>query len=212
MAGVPQQVPEGLPDGVPEELPEGRTEPDGSAVVRVLGYNIRSLKDDPAETARVVRACRPDVLCVQEAPRFWRWARKSADFASACEMLWVGGGRPASGPMLLTSPRMRVEWTEDVLLPRTPGLHQRGFAVAGLRVGEGAAAPRLTALSCHLSLSPGERAEQARAALERVAGRGPCVVAGDINEGPGGAAWSLLAGELDDAWGTAAWGGEWTSE
>jgi hypothetical protein len=55
------------------ELPDSRTESDGSAVVRVLGYNIRSMRDDEDALARVIRACAPDVVLVQEAPRFFRW-------------------------------------------------------------------------------------------------------------------------------------------
>lgn len=43
------------------------------APVRLLSYNIRSLRDDPAAVARVVRAIRPDVACLQEVPRLWAW-------------------------------------------------------------------------------------------------------------------------------------------
>lgn len=40
-------------------LPNSRTEPDGSAVIRVLSYNIRSLRDDTDALARVIKACAP---------------------------------------------------------------------------------------------------------------------------------------------------------
>ncbi|MFD0632519.1 endonuclease/exonuclease/phosphatase family protein [Catenulispora yoronensis] len=53
--------------------------------VRVLSYNVRSLRDDRAALARVVRGCEPDVVCVQESPgssagagRLGRWPRSSA--------------------------------------------------------------------------------------------------------------------------------------
>jgi endonuclease/exonuclease/phosphatase family metal-dependent hydrolase len=111
--------------------------------------------------------------------------------------------------MILASLRAHVERTEDVLLPRTPGLHQRGFATARLRFG---AVARLGVLSFHLSLQARERREQARALRERVAALGPCsVAAGDVNERPGGRAFRLLGEELRDAWETAPWGAGYTS-
>ncbi|MET8299385.1 NAD(P)-dependent oxidoreductase, partial [Streptomyces sp. NPDC005180] len=47
-------------------LPNSRTESDGSAVVRALSYNIRSLRDDEDALARVIRACRPDLVFIQD--------------------------------------------------------------------------------------------------------------------------------------------------
>ena len=58
----------------PGELPASG-QVGGDAVVRVLSYNVRSLRDDPAAVARVVRACAPDLVLVQEAPRFFRWRK-----------------------------------------------------------------------------------------------------------------------------------------
>src|SRR5690348_9130132 len=103
-----------------EDLPGSRTEADGSAVVRLLSYNVRSLRDDRAALARVIRACAPDVVCVQEAPRFFRWRKHAARLAQATGLYYVTGGAPATGPMILASLRAFVEHTEDVLLPRTP--------------------------------------------------------------------------------------------
>ena len=60
-----------------EDLPSSATEPD-SAIVRVLSYNIRSMRDDTAALARVIRACAPDLVLVQEAPRFFRWRKAAA--------------------------------------------------------------------------------------------------------------------------------------
>ncbi|MGW5694584.1 endonuclease/exonuclease/phosphatase family protein, partial [Streptomyces asiaticus] len=59
------------------DLPGSTTGPD-AAVVRVLSYNIRSMRDDREALARVIRACAPDVVCVQEAPRFFRWRKAAA--------------------------------------------------------------------------------------------------------------------------------------
>lgn len=107
-------------DQMPPSLPKSRTEPDGSAVIRVLSYNIRSLRDDEEALARVIRACEPDLVLVQEAPRFFRWRKHAARLAAKCDLVVLGGGATAAGPLLLCSLRVFVERAEDVLLPRTP--------------------------------------------------------------------------------------------
>ncbi|WP_461008234.1 endonuclease/exonuclease/phosphatase family protein [Streptomyces capparidis] len=193
----------------PGGLPESHTEADGSAVVRILSYNVRSLRDDRDALVRVVRACAPDVVCVQEAPRFYRWRKKAAWLARDCGLTVVTGGQPAAGPLLLASLRARVLTAEDVLLPRTSGAHRRGFATATLQFG----AARLAVVSCHLSLHAAERHEQAQALLRRLADTGEryAVAAGDVNERPEGKSWELLAGELRDAHAAAPWGGTFTS-
>ncbi|MGI5198777.1 endonuclease/exonuclease/phosphatase family protein [Streptomyces sp. CA-288835] len=190
-------------------LPTSHTEPDGSAVIRVLSYNIRSMRDDTEALARVIRACAPDLVLVQEAPRFFRWRKKLARLAAASGQVILSGGATASGPALLSSLRATVERSEDVLLPLTPGLHRRGFATAVVRFG----AARLGVLSCHLSLQKDERYEQGGLLLDRLAAlEAPYAIAGgDVNEGPGGRTFKRLATELQDCWAVAPWGGEYTS-
>ncbi|WP_432097611.1 endonuclease/exonuclease/phosphatase family protein [Streptomyces sp. bgisy100] len=194
------------------DLPESRTEPDGSAVVRVLGYNIRSMRDDRVALARVIRACAPDLVCVQEAPRFFRWRKAAAWLARATGLVYVTGGATASGPLILSSLRAQVERTEDLLLPRTPGLHQRGFATAVVRIG----GARLGVLSCHLSMNADERYEQGGLLLDRMhrftaEGVPHAVAAGDLNDRPEGRTFRRLAAELQDGWATAPWGVEHTT-
>ncbi|MFJ2743956.1 endonuclease/exonuclease/phosphatase family protein [Streptomyces sp. NPDC087440] len=191
-------------------LPPSRTEPDGSAVVRVLSYNIRSMRDDREALARVVRACAPDLVLIQEAPRFFRWRKKAAWLAAHSDLVVLSGGATAAGPLLLCSLRATVERTEDVLLPRTPGLHQRGFATAVVRIG----GARLGVLSCHLSLQGEERFTQAGLLLEQLAAMGVthAVAGGDLNDRPDGKSFRLLADRLQDGWAVAPWGGEYTSE
>ncbi|GGN84120.1 hypothetical protein GCM10011579_073580 [Streptomyces albiflavescens] len=190
-------------------LPNSRTEADGSAVIRVLSYNIRSMRDDTAALARVISACAPDLVLIQEAPRFFRWRKKLARLAAASGQMILSGGAPASGPALLCSLRATVERTEDVLLPLTPGLHRRGFATAVVRFG----GARLGVLSCHLSLQKDERYEQGGMLLDRLAGLdAPHMIAGgDLNERPDGPTFKRLAGALQDAWATRPWGAEYTS-
>ncbi|PJM91731.1 endonuclease/exonuclease/phosphatase family protein [Streptomyces sp. CB01373] len=192
-------------------LPNSRTEPDGSAVIRVLSHNIRSMRDDTEALARVIRACAPDLVLVQEAPRFFRWRKKLARLAAAADLVILTGGATASGPAILCSLRATVERTEDVLLPLTPGLHRRGLATAVVRFG----GARLGVVSCHLSLNAEERYDQAGVLLDRLAGMGVehAVTGGDLNEGPDGPAFRRLADSLQDGWATAPWGAEatWTS-
>lgn len=192
------------------DLPAGRTEPDGSALVRLLSYNIRSMRDDRRALARVIRACAPDVVCVQEAPRFFRWRKHAAWLARECGLVYVTGGATATGPMILATLRASVLHTEDVLLPRTPGLHRRGFATAVLGFGPSA---RLGVLSCHLSLQTDERQAQGRMLLDRLEALGTphTVAAGDLNERPRGRTFRQLAARLQDGWAVAPWGGEYTS-
>ncbi|MFB6815591.1 endonuclease/exonuclease/phosphatase family protein [Streptomyces sp. NPDC056347] len=189
-------------------LPDSRTEPDGSAVVRVLSYNIRSMRDDPGALVRVIGACAPDLVFIQEAPRFFRWRKRAAWLAARTDLVVLGGGATAAGPLLLCSLRATVERTEDVLLPLTPGQHRRGLATSVVRI----AGTRIGLLSFHLSLQREERLAQAGAVLERMDAMGVehAVAAGDLNDVPPGGAFARLAGGLQDCWTVRPWGGEHT--
>ncbi|MDQ0813910.1 endonuclease/exonuclease/phosphatase family metal-dependent hydrolase [Streptomyces sp. B3I7] len=189
-------------------LATSRTEPDGTAVIRALSYNVRSLKDDTDALARVLTACAPDLVLLQEAPRFFRWRKKLARLAAASGLVMLSGGGTAAGPALLCSLRATVERTEDVLLPLTPGQHRRGFATAVVRFG----GARLGVLSCHLSLQEQERHQQGGLLLDRVAALGtPHVLAGgDLNEPPTGRTFGRIAADLRDCRTAAPWGEEHT--
>ncbi|MGP4011935.1 endonuclease/exonuclease/phosphatase family protein [Streptomyces sp. 4N124] len=195
-----------------ELLPNSRTEPDGSALIRVLSYNIRSMRDDTNALARVITACAPDLVLIQEAPRFFRWRKKLARLARAANLVILTGGATAAGPAILCNLRATVERTEDVLLPLTPGRHRRGFATAVVRFG----GARVGVLSCHLSLQRDERYDQSGMLLDRLAGLGVdhAIAGGDLNERPGGRAFTRIADTLQDCWSTAPWGAEhtWTRD
>jgi endonuclease/exonuclease/phosphatase family metal-dependent hydrolase len=176
--------------------------------VKVLSYNIRSMRDDTDALARVISACAPDLVLIQEAPRFFRWRKKLARLASASGLVVLTGGGTAAGPAILCDLRVTVERTEDVLLPLTPGRHRRGFATAVVRIG----GARLGVLSCHLSLQKDERYDQAGMLLDRLAGMGVdhAVAGGDLNERPAGPAFSRVADSLQDCWAGGPTGGEHT--
>ncbi|RMI40487.1 endonuclease/exonuclease/phosphatase [Actinomadura harenae] len=167
--------------------------------VRVVSYNIRSLRDDPDAVARVVRALRPDVLCLQEVPRFGSWWWQRRRLARACGMR-VAAGRRACGLAVFTAPRVERVAREFHLLSRVPGLHRRALAVAVLRVD----GVPLIAATTHLDLADEPRLRHAGeilARLERARARhrGPLVLTGDINEEPGGQAWGRLVRHFQDA-------------
>lgn len=179
-----------------------------SAEIRLLSYNVRSLRDDKDAVAAVIRACRPDVVCIQEAPRFFRWRSKAAWLARASDLVVVTGGRPAGAMLLLASLRLRVISTHDVLLTKRARLHQRGLAMAVFEAG----GARFGVASMHLDLVASERERHVPEVIAHVTSLGvPAVVAGDVNEEPGDPAWELLTARFRDAYAVAPDGGEFTS-
>jgi endonuclease/exonuclease/phosphatase family metal-dependent hydrolase len=175
--------------------------------VRVLSYNVRSLRDDAQAVATVIRACQPDIACIQEAPRFLRWRSKCAALARESGLVVVTGGRPAGAMLLLASLRVNVIAARDVLLSKKRGLHQRGIALAELEI-DGA---RIVVGSIHLDLDAAERRRHVDEILLRASAFGaPSVLAGDINEEPSEPAWQALTKQYRDAYAVAPKGGEYT--
>jgi len=169
--------------------------------IRLLTYNIRALRDDADAVSAVIRALSPDVVCVQEAPRFMRWRSKRAAVARKAGLVVATADRPA-GLMLMTSLRATVVSTNFVLLSKRPKLHQRGVCAALLDIG----GVRWHIASVHLSLSDEERQIHLPELWSAVGTVGPLVVAGDINEEPGGPVWTELGTRLVDAWETTRTG------
>jgi endonuclease/exonuclease/phosphatase family metal-dependent hydrolase len=173
---------------------------DASVVVRLLSYNVRSLRDDAAAVAAVMSACTPDVVCIQEAPRFLRWRSKCAALAREAGLVVVTGGRTAGAMLLLCRLGVDVRWRSDVLLSKTPGLHQRGLAVAGLRLRR----RDFVVASFHLGLRGDERLRHVEEIASRLRGAdAPTVLAGDVNERPGEPAWSALTVRWRDGYAVA---------
>jgi endonuclease/exonuclease/phosphatase family metal-dependent hydrolase len=171
--------------------------------VRVVGYNVRSLRDDGDAVARVIRGCRADLVCLQEVPRFLGWRRRRRRLADRCA-LTVASGRRVAGLAVLAGPRARVLHREYHLLTRVPGLHRRGLAIAVVEI-DGA---RLAAASIHLDLEDAARrahAGEVIALLDRArrSFSAPVVLAGDINEEPEGQAWRILARRFQDGYAVA---------
>jgi endonuclease/exonuclease/phosphatase family metal-dependent hydrolase len=175
------------------------------SVLRVLSYNVRSLRDDEAAVGRVIRAAGAHVVCIQEAPRLLRWRAKCAALARRSGLVVVTGGRLAAGNLILCDLGVEVLAVRDQLLSATPGRHQRGAALAELRWrGQ----PFVLA-GTHLDLEPADRLRHVAELDQLLAGfdsPGPAVLAGDINDEPGSPVWAALAASRTDAFAAAGSG------
>jgi endonuclease/exonuclease/phosphatase family metal-dependent hydrolase len=169
-------------------------------VLRLLTYNVRSLRDDAAAVARVIHSAQPHVVCIQEAPRFLRWRSTCAALARRSGLVVVGGGRPAAANLLLSSLAVEVEAADDVIFSRDSRRHVRGTATAILRL----AGVRFAIAGIHLDLAAQPRrrhVDELHTTLERsLPAQVPVVVAGDVNDQPGSAVWGALSARYVDAW------------
>ncbi|NUS72721.1 MAG: endonuclease [Corynebacteriales bacterium] len=147
--------------------------------IRVLCYNMRAFRDDVPALIDVVRGIEPDLVFVQETPRFIRWRSRSAGLAAACGLVVVpGGGAPACGNMLMVRPAVAVDRARPMRFPHTIGEQPRGGAVAKLSLN----GTRFTAAGVHLGHPRHERLRHAEYLLQELSDPDPLLVAGDFNE------------------------------
>jgi endonuclease/exonuclease/phosphatase family metal-dependent hydrolase len=169
------------------------------AELRLLTYNVRSLRDDVDAVASAIRACEPDVVCVQEAPRMFRWRSKRAALARKSGLVVATADRPG-GLMVMTSLAVKVIGTRFTRLPKTPDLHQRAVASADVELR----GSRWSIVSVHLGVDAEERSRHLESFYAFVdASESPLVVAGDFNNEPDGPIWRSLAGRLQDSYAVA---------
>jgi len=164
--------------------------------LRILSYNIRALRDDRSAVIRVLRGLDPDVVCIQEAPRYIRWRSRCAALARESGLLFAGGGRRTGGTVMLASLRVDVRSTIEYQFSRTPNLHRRGAVAARVH----RAGVSLVVASIHLGLDADERIRH-RSELVGLVDRfasAVAVLAGDINERPDQPTWLALAAEFVD--------------
>ena len=167
--------------------------------LRLLTYNVRSLRDDVDAVAAVIRSCEPDVVCVQEAPRMLRWRSKRAALARRSGLVVATANRPG-GLMVMTSLAVKVIATRFTLLPKTPDLHQRAVAMADVELR----GSRWSIASVHLGVDADERSRHLEPLYAFVeAGESPLVVAGDFNNEPDGPIWRSLAVRFQDSYAVA---------
>jgi endonuclease/exonuclease/phosphatase family metal-dependent hydrolase len=163
--------------------------------LRLMSYNVGGLRGDLAAMTELVRSQRPDVLAVQEAPRRLRWRSRCADLARRFHLVYAAGGLPGLGNLLLVDLRVRVHDTWCLRYPLTPGRHLRGAALARCSAG----GSTFVVAGTHLATDPVERPGQAAILAKALAEvPEPLVLAGDLNEEPGGDAWAAVAdGRID---------------
>lgn len=163
-----------------------------------MSYNVHDLLDDRAAAVRVVRAVGPDVLCLQEVPRRLTTELRLPSFARDCGLARHRGRLGTGGTAVLTAPRVVVHGVlRGRLRVRFPD-RTRGYAAATVSLPAGGrSGPAVTVVSMHLGLRASERARHAAAVLAALDGGGGvgdrAVIAGDLNEGPGGTAYDLIA-------------------
>ncbi len=168
-----------------------------------MTYNVHGLRDDLTALTTVVDELRPDVLVVQEAPKLLRWRSRCARLARAAGLLYVAGGRTAGGNLLLAHPRTVVHGHAEERIPQRLRDPIRGVVSATLAIG----GTRFGVVGVHLSLSAAGRARDVDQVLATVRSYGdlPVLVAGDLNEHPGGPSWRALTGAgLQDVAGAQA--------
>jgi endonuclease/exonuclease/phosphatase family metal-dependent hydrolase len=179
--------------------------------LRLLSYNIRALRDDEDAVMRVIKSGAPNVVLIQEAPRFLRWRSTAARIARRSGLVVVGGGRTAAGNLLLSGLEVNVHAQSDVLFTRDRGLHQRGCALAELSL----AGRRFAVAGTHLDLQEPPRIrhvdELFAAADAFVPQDVPLIAGGDLNDDPGSQVWRLLERRGVDAWAAAGTGDGITS-
>lgn len=164
--------------------------------LRVVSYNVHGLRDDVGALLAVIRELDPDVAVLQEAPRRFRWRARCARLAHDLGLLYAAGGLPSLGNLILTSLRVRVHHTWCLRFPLTPGRHLRGAAFARCSVGR----TPFTVVGSHLSTDPAERPGQAALLKQAMSDVDvPLVLAADLNDNSGGAAWRTLADGMRDA-------------
>lgn len=169
------------------------------APLRVMSYNLRGLKDDKDTVAAVVRAVDPDVLLVQEAPRWPGSSYAMTAFARECGLLWSGRQALLGQTTLLTS--IRVDAKDNVDRRLKVGLREtpRNYTVSRIRRADGL---RATVVSVHLSLLGDQRVRHITQVLAQLADDPlvvddePLIIGGDLNEGRDGTAWGALAEQL----------------
>jgi endonuclease/exonuclease/phosphatase family metal-dependent hydrolase len=167
-------------------------------VLRVLSYNVHRWGDDRTALARVVKACAPDVMLVQEAPTWWGTRRKrramAATFgmryvaASARNAILVANGTEFADPLHWRIWRPFVRRRLNFIATQLPGGAVGGHVWLG--------PTRVALVVCHLGLHLRGRAHELEQVLKGCRSmNAPYLLAGDLNEEPDGPAWKRLAEE-----------------
>lgn len=177
-------------------------EQDGPWAMRILAWNLWELRGDLAALIEAVQDLRPDVLLIQEAPRFVLPTARLRWFARQIDRRILLGGAGGRGLAILATDDIAAQVIRRGTHPVAQTVsdlnstYPRGVAAVRLSVPGGGA---VVLSSTHLALQEDNRMGHAEhlAALVRGAGV-PVIVGGDLNETADGTARRFLAPLLRD--------------
>jgi endonuclease/exonuclease/phosphatase family metal-dependent hydrolase len=183
------------------------------ARLRVATFNVRELLDDTVVLRELLRSAAPDVVLLQEVPTFGFAGHRLGGLAADTGLWVAASGRAGAGTAVLAAARVDVRAGSVRALPtarwrgRKP-VRRRGTAEAVVRVPLADGWSReVLVRSVHLGLDAAERSEHLTRLLPGTPVSGPCgpwsdaplVVAGDLNEEPGGPVHQRFSTVLADA-------------
>lgn len=178
--------------------------------LRVMAWNLWELRGDLAALVEVTRDLAPDVLLVQEAPRFVLPGLRLQWLARRLDRRILLGGTGGRGLAILATDAVAAQVVRRGAHPVAQTLsdlnstYPRGVAAVRLSVPGGGT---VVVSSIHFALQEGNRLAHAEHVAELVRGAGaPVIIGGDLNETADGAARTLLQPLLRDP----AAPGEWT--
>lgn len=170
--------------------------------LRILAWNLWELRGDLSALIEAVQDLQPDVLLLQEAPRFVLPTARLRWFARQIDRRILLGGAGGRGLAILATDEVAAQVIRRGAHPVAQTVsdlnstYPRGVAAVRLSVPGGGA---VLLVSTHLALQEDNRMRHAEhlAALVRSAGA-PVIVGGDLNETATGTARSFLAPLLID--------------
>ncbi|PID54460.1 MAG: hypothetical protein CSB46_02405 [Micrococcales bacterium] len=173
--------------------------------LRVLAWNVRDLLGEHRLVYRAIAGARADVLCLQEGPRLL-FSRYLLDHLGAETGMYVlAGGRDSAGVAILVSLRAEVHDFDALPLTKAPrswrlkatSLLPRPRGLVRAEIGLPGRLPVRIA-SIHLPVLAQERAKHVPFLRDWPDGRAAQVLAGDLNEEPGGPSWRELTRDTRD--------------
>ena len=174
----------------------------GGRDLRILSWNICELRGDLHALIEAVQDLDPDVMLVQEAPRFVLPSARLAWFARSVGRRILVGGAGGRGLALLATEDVAAQVIRRGMHPVAQEItdlnstYPRGVAAVRLSVPGGGA---VVVSSLHLALQEDNRLRHAEHLTALVRGAGaPVIVGGDLNETADGPARQLLEGVVRD--------------
>ncbi|GAA1488412.1 endonuclease/exonuclease/phosphatase family protein [Brachybacterium sacelli] len=170
--------------------------------LRIMAWNLWELRGDLHAVVETLQDLRPDVLLLQESPRFVLPTTRLSWLARQIDRRVLLGGLAGRGLAVLTTDDVAAQVIRRRLQPvpqRITDLNStypRGIAAVRLSVPGGGAA---VVASTHLALQEDNRLVHAAQLAELVRGAGaPAIIGGDLNETADGAARQALEPLLSD--------------